>query len=186
MRYLCYLLILLCCGCNTLLDGYRYIDTTSEIGYTYANIKGEDINAIPISIRPSWNINRVIHLNPKYGFLDWGIEGFAFALLEPDRGAIAGITPILRYTYPVYEWMGLYLEGGVGPSYISIDTHEQEASGFSFLDQIGAGVRMQFSDTFSFRFGYRFGHFSHGGILDTRNRGIETHTFVFGLSFWFP
>ena len=186
MRYLFLLLLSMCCGCANLSDFLKYENTTIETGYMRGEIKGDDLHAIPVIVRPNWNINRLVRLNPKYGYLGFGTETFAYSLIEPETGVLIGAIPTIRYSYPIYEGLSAYIEGGAGPAYISIDTYEQEESGFSFLDQVGAGAAYRFSDLFSARVGYRFGHLSHGGVLNTRNRGIETHTITFGLQLWFP
>jgi len=186
MRYCLLLLLVFCGGCSNFGNYFDYRNTTIETGYTYGDLKGDDISAVAFTARPSWRVNKLINLHPRYGSLEFGMEGFAYSLLQPDVGAVVGLTPMLKYSYPIYRWMSLYAEAGAGPGYISIDTYEQEVSGFSFLDQIGAGTEIKCNDTFGIRFGYRFGHLSHGGILPTRNRGIETHTATFGIVLWFP
>ena len=182
MRWPWLLLLLWCCGCSSL----TYRGTALETGYTYANIKGDDLRAVPLFIRPSWNTNPLCGIKPRYGDLDVAIEGFALSTSSPERGSILGVTPLLRYSYPVYNQWRLYIEAGAGPAYLGIHTYEQERSGFSFYDQIGAGATYRLQDRLNLQIGYRFGHFSHGGVLQTRNRGIETHTVLFGIELRFP
>lgn len=175
MRYVYLLVLLLCSGCNNLSNLISYSGTIVETGITNAAIKGPDIVAYPLIVRPEWRFN----LNPYYGNLDFGLEGFSYVANKPESGVIAGISPMLHYSYP-FHLFSPYVEAGAGPAYISFDTYEQEVAGFSFFDQVGAGLRLR-SNYFALTFGYRFGHLSHGGLLRSRNRGIETHTFILGI-----
>jgi len=77
----------------------------------------------------------------------------------------------------------IYLEGGAGPIYLGLKTHEQEKPGFSFLDQLGLGIELHPTQKLGIILGYRLTHMSHAGLLRTKNRGIESNTILLGLRF---
>jgi opacity protein-like surface antigen len=182
-RFLIYLCILFSTGCQTLSNYLPADKLAIHAGFSCSAITGNDMTSIPAAVRYEVNTNRLIRLNPRYGKLNFGIEIFGNTILRPEVGELVGITPVLRYCTPTRSNFRLYIEAGAGPSYLSINTHEQEKKGFTFYDQVGIGVEFSPTVGMSFIFGYRFSHISHGGILRTKNRGIEGDTIIFGLSF---
>jgi len=165
-------------GCSIL----KFDTVSLHSGYFNAAIKGEDIQGVPNLVRADW---RITELNPEYGRLTVGIEGFHYNLRK-DSGSIIGATPMARFTYPIKPWLGAYVEGGAGPIYLGVETFEQEEKGFSFLDQVGAGIELNVNSRWSFLLGYRFSHISHARLKDTRNRGIESNTVLFGVQLRLP
>jgi hypothetical protein len=182
-RFLACIYILLFSGCHT-LSSYLPADKFAvHAGFSWSAIIGNDMTSLPSAVRYEVNTNRVIQLNPRYGELNFGIEIFGNTIFSPEVGELVGITPVLRYRSPSCSNFRLYMEAGAGPGYLGINTHEQEKKGFTFYDQIGIGVEFSPKAGMAFIFGYRFSHISHGGILQTKNRGIEGDTVIFGLSF---
>ncbi len=176
------LLPFLLAGCSSLpLDRLVF-----GLGLSRAPIEGKDILAETQGIRFEIATDRITGLPARYGRLNLGLELYGSTILRPERAAVFGATPIVHYSYPLTEWVSPYFEFGAGPVYLGLVTSEQERSGFSFYDQVGAGLEFTPSDQVSILVGYRFGHFSHGGTRETKNRGIETDTVLFGLSFKLP
>lgn len=185
-RYLLCCFLLLATGCSS-LSKYIVPDKVAiHSGYGWGELTGPDMQYVPTAIRFEATTNNLLRLDRKYGKLNLGVEAFGLAIVEPELNQIVGITPLLRYSYPIHPRFDIYLEGGAGPIYLGLDTYEQEKSGFSFYDQVGAGVGIHIQPKMSLILGYRFSHISHGRVLQTRNRGIEGNTVIFGFSFSFP
>ena len=89
----------------------------------------------------------------------------------------------LKYLYPVTDNLYPYIQGTVGPHYISVQTEDQ-ASGFLFADTIGGGLYYFLSKSTALHAGYRFRHMSNAG-LKSPNGGINTHFGTAGISFFF-
>ena len=155
-------------------------------GFTSAPIKGEDIRAQTFGARIEWDTQPLTDLSPTYGEINLGLEFFGSVTFRPETNHIVGVTPILRYSAPLSESVRPYFEFGAGPILMGLRTHEQEKPGFSFYDQVGAGFEFRSGTDHSLLVGYRFHHISHGGLRDTRNRGIEGHTLLVGLSLKLP
>lgn len=185
-RILCLLFVTLFTGCGNLTQYIIPDRAAIHSGFSWSAIQGDDIQAVPAALRVEYNTNRLIRLNPRYGRLDLGIEAFGLSVIQPGLNEIVGITPLLRYSYPLHPRLRAYLEGGAGPIYLGVDTFEQERSGFSFYDQVGAGIELELRPRMSLILGYRFSHISHGRVLRTRNRGIEGDSLIIGLSIGFP
>ena len=170
-------------GCQVLKDSFHPDRLAIHSGYTFSEIKGENVRAVPSAIRFENNFH---YLPRKYGKLNIGVEAFGLAVIEPNLNKIVGITSMLRYSYPITGRFSPYIEGGAGPIYLGFNTYEQERKGFSFYDQIGGGLEIKIYKRLHLILGYRFTHISHGGLLSTRNRGLEGHTTIFGFSFELP
>jgi opacity protein-like surface antigen len=169
-------------GCSA-LKSYR---VAAYSGGLYGTLDGPDLIGEVQGLRLDVNANRSLGLDESYGRIELGLDLYGSAVFGPQPGSIIGATPMLRYSYPIIDWLAPYIEGGAGPAILSFPTHEQEKSGFSFNDQIGAGFEFRLWKRLSIVVGFRFGHLSHGGLRTTRNRGIETNTGVFGLTLEFP
>lgn len=155
-------------------------------GGFYGQLKGPDLIGQIQGARVDINVNQALGLSERYGRVELGIDGYGGVVSSPEFGHIVGITPWLRYSYPLTDWLRPYAEGGAGPAILSFPTREQEKSGFTFNDQAGVGVIFQVHKNLSVIVGYRIGHFSHGGTRRTKNRGIEFSTGIVGLVFEFP
>ena len=178
---LVFLLILGLAGCANLSP-----DRTVVLGGVfYAPVHGNDILGGTFATRVDVDINRIAEMTRRYGQLHVGLEGF---ITDTDRrrGALGGLLPTVRYSYPLTSWLTPYVEGGGGPAWIGFDTHEQGRAGFNFYSHIGAGLEIKGNENISLFTGYRFGHFSHGGLRSSRNRGIEAGTVIFGAALKWP
>jgi len=175
-------LILLCCflvGCGL----PRLTESSIYSGYSW-KIDNEDFYAAPTNVHIGYELNNFLGLENHSGRLELAAEIFVHHVNGSEEGKLMGITPIIRYSYPLYDnYLYTYVEGGAGPGYLSIDTKEQGEAGFNFIDQIGGGIQCYFTPSFGFIFGYRYIHISHAGIRDGRNRGIDMHSIIFGVSF---
>ncbi len=168
---------LLLSGCASLYPNRLLLHT----GIYRAPVKGEDIRAATQGVRFELDTAPFTNLAPNHGRLDIGLEFYGSEILYPDLNYLIGVTPTLRYSYPLTSWLSPYVEAGAGPAVLGLTTNEQEKSGFTFNDQIGAGIQFRPSDNVALIVGYRFGHLSHGGLRTTQNKGIETDTVLFGF-----
>jgi hypothetical protein len=153
----------------------------TKTGIYWGEVGNSDFYGTSTSVYAGINLNKIVKLNKSHGKLQTSFEVYGNSILEPETGILTGATGFIRYVYPLYDRWHIFIEGGAGPSYLSIDTREQGQAGFNFNDQIGFGVKYHLVDQTIF-IAYRFSHLSHAGLRDTSNSGIEMHTFVFGFS----
>jgi hypothetical protein len=104
-------------------------------------------------------------------------------VFRPETDLEFGVGIGLKYLYPLTDRLYPYLQGTVGPHYISVQTEDQ-ASGFIFANTIGAGLYYFLSERTAIQAGYRLRHMSNAG-LKSSNSGINTHSGTIGISFFF-
>ena len=177
-----FLLVSILAGCQT----RPKLHLLFGVGAIHAPIQGKDLLAEIQAVRGEVDTAGLTGLPQRYGRLDLGLEVYGGITFRPRSGHFEGVTPFLRYTYPLTDRFASYVEAGAGPAILGLTTHEQEKSGFAFHDQVGAGVVIQLGGGMSLLIGYRFSHISHGGVRGTRNRGIEASSISAWLSFTFP
>ncbi len=94
----------------------------------------------------------------------------------PERKLNAiGITPIFRYQKKSLDGSGFFLEAGIGVyEFSGTELHGDKRIGtaFEFGDHLGFGFR--FGPQGRHDFGYRFQHYSNGGI-SRDNTGVNFH-----------
>ena len=76
-----------------------------------------------------------------------------------------------------------YVKFGAGPVYISQHTREQSTQ-FNFVDTAGVGFNWFYKENLAFSFEYRYRHLSNASIKHP-NKGIDTNSFLVGMSFFF-
>lgn len=153
-------------------------------GYAWGSLKNhsEDMTVYPVFMRIGFNINSLFGIKSSAGKVQFILEPFYNTIESPVSGYEAGCSIGLRYLRELSASAGFYLEGSVAPMYLSIDTVEQGASGFNFLDQIGTGLQFKLSGNNAVYAGYRFRHISHAGLVDRPNTGINSNALVIGFS----
>lgn len=92
----------------------------------------------------------------------------------------AGITPVIRYTYPT-RLIQPYTEIGIGAHYLNKSRYgvKNLSTNFQFGDHIGFGLRYQKKQRFEL--GYRFQHYSNANIKKP-NPGINFHVLKLSTS----
>ncbi|MCB2227512.1 MAG: acyloxyacyl hydrolase [Desulfarculaceae bacterium] len=114
--------------------------------------------------------------------LDFRVEGLFGAFWDYGNGVEVGIIPALRL-YVGKMAVQPYIEGGIGPSYNSLDIQEL-GIGFNFLSYGGVGLRFPLKNNMSLEVGYRLRHISNAG-LDDRNHGVTSNQVQFGVAWAF-
>lgn len=92
----------------------------------------------------------------------------------------AGVGVGAKYLVRIKERNGLYIHGGSGPQYISLDSPQHQADGFVFANHAGIGYQRLFKRDIRINFAYRFRHMSNLD-LQTPNLGLDNHFFTIGF-----
>ncbi len=114
--------------------------------------------------------------------IDFRLEGQVGAFWDYADGTEVALIPALRM-YFGKALLQPYIEGGIGPSYNSLDIPEL-GTNFNFLSYGGAGLRMPLQNNLSLELGYRLRHISNAG-LDEANSGVTSNQIQFGISWGF-
>jgi hypothetical protein len=120
---------------------------------------------------------------PLYGALEIGVQPLFQRYIDPVDAFFAGAGVNFRYHFlglgRLVPWVDLAaFAGGTDLDVVEID------SSFTFLLWGGAGLSYFVSDRTALYAGYRYQHVSNGNT-DSPNRGLESHTGVLGMSFFF-
>jgi opacity protein-like surface antigen len=102
--------------------------------------------------------------------------------LDPDA-FFAGLGATFRYHFLSLGRFVPYAEAAAFAGGTDLNIREID-SNFSFLLWAGAGASFFVTDRTALYAGYRWTHVSNGGTSDP-NRGLEAHTGIFGMSFFF-
>jgi hypothetical protein len=114
--------------------------------------------------------------------LDFRLEALLGGFWDYGSGVEVGIIPALRL-YLGKMKIQPYIEGGIGPSYNSMNIQEL-GIGFNFLSFGGVGLRIPLQNNVSLDFGYRLRHISNAG-LDERNHGVTSNQVQVGFAIAF-
>ena len=114
--------------------------------------------------------------------LDFRLEGLVGGFWDYGNGVEVAIIPALRL-YIGKAAVIPYIEGGIGPSYNSLDIQEL-GIGFNFLSYGGVGLRIPLQNNMSIEVGYRLRHISNAG-LDERNHGVTSNQAQVGIAWAF-
>lgn len=155
-------------------------------GYAWGlvNRKADTYSVYPAFARFGFNINSLVCLSGIRSSLQLAVEPQVNIITGPENGVEAGCGIGLRYFRRLAAPLDVFFEASVAPMFLSIDTHEQGAGGFNFLDQFGVGLQYKLSSRSAVFGGYRWRHISHAGLSDRANIGINSNAIVAGLS-WF-
>lgn len=144
---------------------------------------GQDANMMAVGMVWDWNKQWL-----KSG--DWSLGGYWEADVSlwqgkgdgPSTIAGAGFTPVFRYG-PTARKVAPYLEAGIGThvfSRVQLNDEKRMGTAFEFGDLAGVGLR--FGKDLRHEIGYRFQHYSNGGISDN-NGGVNFHQIRFRYGF---
>jgi opacity protein-like surface antigen len=153
-------------------------------GYARGTLKwdADDFSVYPAFVRIGFNINSLVGLSGGRSTLQFALEPQINTISGPKDGVEAGCGIGFRYFRQLADPVNLFFEASFAPMFLSIDTVEQGAAGFNFLDQLGAGIQYRLSSKTAVFGGYRWRHISHAGISDRSNDGINSNAVVAGLS----
>jgi len=150
--------------------------------YQYTNSKRptnvEFIPALPSAVVP---IGDAVGSGRLHGRWEWAPELFLAAFIHPFMRPIIGVTPLqFRYVFEPKCRIHPYLFGGAGVLTVDLDRRET-GNRINFNPQFGTGFYYALNDSASLILEYRHIHISNAG-LDERNSGLNTHTFLAGVS----
>lgn len=117
------------------------------------------------------------------GSLELGLEPFYQHFLDPVDAFFAGLAAVGRYHFLGAGRLVPYVEVGGAAGGTDLDVHEQN-SDFTFLLFGGPGLSYFLTDRTAVYAGYRLQHISNA-YTDDPNRGVNSHSAVFGLSVFF-
>ncbi|MBV5319916.1 MAG: acyloxyacyl hydrolase [Chlorobium phaeobacteroides] len=160
---------------NELAFGTGYIQGSLDHG-------ARDLAVYPAFVRIGLTLNPLLGIRSERASLQLALEPFLNPVSSETDGVEAGIGIGLRYRHKLSLPLDIYIEGSIAPMYLGIDTGEQGAGGFNFLNQAGAGLQYRITKTNALFGGYRFRHISHAGTMDRSNDGINSHALVLGVS----
>jgi hypothetical protein len=102
---------------------------------------------------------------------------------EPKGAYYAGLGVTVRYHFLSLGRFVPYVEAAATAGGTNLKVFEID-SDFTFVVWGGLGAAYFVTDRTAVYGGYRYEHVSNGGT-DVRNRGIESNSGVFGVSFFF-
>lgn len=154
--------------------GYQYTNNSRPNNYQVHVLLPSLVLPLAEAAGPSWFRGR----------LTWNPEFLLALFTHPNTRPMVGITP-LQFRYELTPWgrWTPYLVAGAGVLWANIDRRETGAR-TNFNTQGGLGARFALTKAASLLLEYRHIHISNAG-LDERNAGINTHTFLAGLSIEF-
>jgi Lipid A 3-O-deacylase (PagL) len=121
---------------------------------------------------------------PLKGALEIGLEPFYQRFVDPVDAFFAGLGVLARYHVLSFGGFVPYIELSAAPGTTDLRVQEQN-NDFVFLLFGGIGASYFITDRTALYAGYRLQHISNA-YTDSPNRGINSHTGVVGVSFFFP
>lgn len=110
-------------------------------------------------------------------------EVFGGKQFLPNPGYMVGFAPLLRYDFvPGGRWVP-FIDLGAGVTGTNIRDGDLSKT-FEFNLQLGLGTHYFLSDNLALTMEYRYIHLSDGGI-SSPNRGVNTSSFLFGVTWFF-
>ena len=150
----------------------------------------------------AWNTKQItgfdaVNAGVRFGFLPWGPVGsgpfhgaFEIGLepiyqrfVEPKTFFFAGLGAVGRYHFLPLGRLVPYVELGASAGYTDLHVREQQTN-LVFLLFTGAGASYFLTERTAVYAGYRFQHISNA-YTSHPNEGINSHTGVVGVSFFF-
>ena len=170
---------------QTFLKGSLVV--SPEVGYgDQFNLENQrefsDVNFLQLGVRFGWLPFSPSGPGPLYGSFEIGVEPLYQRYLDPDA-FFTGLGATFRYHFLSLGRFVPYAEAAAFAGGTDLNIREID-SNFSFLLWAGAGASFFVTDRTALYAGYRWTHVSNGGTSDP-NRGLEAHTGIFGMSFFF-
>ena len=159
-----------------------------EVGYgDQVNLENHhhdfsDVNFLQIGVRFGWLPFSPAGPGPLHGSLEIGLQPLYQRYLDPDA-FFAGLGATVRYHFLSLGRFAPYVEAAAFAGGTDLNVPEIN-SNFTFLLWAGAGASFFVTDRTAIYAGYRWTHVSNGNT-DQPNRGLEAHTGVVGMSFFF-
>jgi hypothetical protein len=166
-------------------DGHRpWKESGLSVGYGVDSIPEGKYEAILLIWHLAYDLEAYLPILKNHrGILVAVCEPQVNPVVQPETEVEFGVGIGLKYLYPLTDRIYPYLQGTTGPHYISVRTEDQHR-GFLFANTIAAGLYYFLSERTAINVNYRFRHMSNAG-LKRPNGGIDTHSGVVGISFFF-
>jgi len=142
-----------------------------------------DIQFVSAGLRFGWLPFDPVGPGPLRGSLEAGLEPIYQQYIEPKVEYFAGLAAVLRYHFLSLGRFVPYVEAAAAAGGTNLDVPEINSS-FSFLLFAGVGASYFITDQAAVYAGYRWTHLSNGRT-SLPNLGIEAHTAVVGVSWFF-
>ena len=151
-------------------------------GYQYTNSKRPtNFELIPVFPSAAVPVGNPVGSGWLRGQWEWAPELFLATMIHPFMRPIVGITPLqFRYVFEPKCRIHPYLFAGAGILYGDFDRRET-GHRLNFNPQFGTGLYYALNNSTSLILEYRHIHISNAG-MDKRNSGLNTHTFLAGVS----
>jgi len=150
--------------------------------YQYTNSKRPtNFELVPFFPSASLPAGKQVGSGWLRGQWEWAPELFLATMIHPFMRPILGVTPLqFRYVFQPECRIHPYLFAGAGILYGDFDRRET-GNRLNFNPQFGAGIYYALNQSVSLILEYRHIHISNAG-MDERNSGLNTHTFLVGVS----
>jgi lipid A 3-O-deacylase len=146
------------------------------------NRKKDHFTVSPLLVRVGFSMNRLVGIEGEQSTLQLALEPEVNVISAPEHGVEAGCGIGLRYFRKLSSPVDLFFEASFAPMFLSINSVEQGAAGFNFLDHFGSGLQYRLSPKSAFFGGYRWRHISHAGLVGRSNMGINSNAIIAGFS----
>jgi opacity protein-like surface antigen len=140
----------------------------------------EFVNA---GVRFGWLPFNPVGPGPLHGSFEVGLEAVYQRYINPVDAFFAGLGVTVRYHFLSLGRVVPYVEVAAAAGGTDLKV-EEISSDFTFMLWGGAGLAYFITDRTAVYGGYRYQHVSNGNT-EIRNRGLESHTGVAGVSFFF-
>jgi hypothetical protein len=141
-----------------------------------------DVKFLQLGVRISWLPFSPAGPGPLHGSLELGLQPLYQRYLDPNA-FFAGLGATARYHFLALGRFVPYVEAAAFAGGTDLNVREID-SNFTFLLWAGVGTSFFVTDRTAIYAGYRWTHVSNGNT-DQPNRGLEAHTGVLGVSFFF-
>lgn len=164
------------------------IVVSPEVGYgNQFNLEDQrvfsNVEFLQLGVRVGWLPFSPAGPGPLHGSLEIGVEPLYHRYLEPDDAFFAGLGATFRYHFLSLGRFVPYAEAAAFAGGTDLRVREID-SDFTFVLWAGAGGAFLVTDRTAIYAGYRWTHVSNGNTSEP-NRGLDAHTGVLGMSFFF-
>ncbi|MFH1991644.1 MAG: acyloxyacyl hydrolase [Pseudomonadota bacterium] len=163
---------------------FKLTESTIIVGYGSGSIAEGSYEPVALIWHFGFDVRRFFpQLENHRGTLSVCLEPKINPVFNPETDLEFGIGAGLKYRYPVTKKVSAYVFGAVGPHFITVKTKDQ-ANGFIFFDDIGAGCSFFLTERSALSLEYRFRHMSNVSIKEP-NGGLDVHIGAIGYSLFF-
>ncbi len=136
------------------------------------------------SLLPRWGIFLVPPGQPRLAGLgvSFVVEGIVSIADADNTGCEAGLTPLLKLSFPLGKQALLFAEGGAGVIWENFKSPTVSRT-FNFTPQFGGGADIALTPSLALTLAYRFRHSSNAGIYK-ENSDLNVNLFQIGLTYY--